>query len=81
MPDHISEAIAEVKPAPAMRAVTIFAGDDGRLAYTLGDPEEAIIRTEVPAVWDAEALTQLCRRLGAMRDGQLERLAQRIGGR
>jgi len=62
------------------RVATIFMGDDGRLAYTLGDPREAFLRIELGEAWDAEALSGLCRRLSAMRDGQLERLAQKIGG-
>jgi truncated hemoglobin YjbI len=76
------EAMADAMTSatPTERIVTIFAGDDGRIAYTMGDPAEALIRVELGAAWDDEAIAQLCRRLGTMRDGQLERLAQKISG-
>jgi hypothetical protein len=58
----------------------VFRGDDGRLVYTLDDPDAAIIRAELSAEWTPAELSRLCRKLGAMRDGQLKGFVQKITG-
>ena len=80
LPQPQADAIANAIAPEPERTVTIFVGDDGRMVYTLGDPDAAIIRTELPVAWGPEDLTRLCRKMGTMRDGQLEQLARKISG-
>jgi len=76
--DAMADAMANA--GPATRTVTFFAGDDGRLVYTLDDPDAAIIRAELSAEWTPAELSRLCRKLGAMRDGKLKGFVQKLRG-